>query len=200
MAGIKLVASEATAFFTQMYLRDYVRVDDEIDDQLIMDMGYAATDIIAKETGRTVSPTPSTWQLALDNAPNSEKPYIELLNPPIVSISSVKVYNSKNEESVLDSSDYMLDDFSMVPKLVFLDYTFPNDLRSVNSIIIEYTAGYGSIADTPQALKIAISEFFAFMYEHKGDDETGIELKLTPAFFDNLNPYKVTRFSTSVYD
>lgn len=200
MAGIKLIAHADTPLFTQSYLRDYVRVDDEIDDILIMDMGKAATNIIASRIGITVSSSPSTWRLAIDRAPISEYPYIELLNPPIQSIVSVKYYSKDNTATTVDPGKYYLDDFSTVPKLVFEDYNFPSNLRSVNAIEVEYTAGYMSLDDIPEGIKVAISEFFAFIYEHKGDDETGIELKLTPAFFDNLRPYEVMRFSASVYD
>ena len=200
MAGIKLIAHADTPLFSQSYLRDYVRVDDEIDDILIMDMGKAATNIIASRIGITVSASPSTWRLALDQAPNSENPYIELLNPPIQSIDSVTTYSNDNTQSVVDPSNYYLDDFSMVPKLIFENYNFPSNLRAVNAVEVEYTAGYMSLDDIPEGIKVAISEFFAFIYEHKGDDETGIELRLTPAFFDNLRPYEVMRFNATVYD
>ena len=47
--------------------------------------------------------------------------------------------------------------------------TFPTALRVANAIEITYVAGYASAAAVPEAIKTAIKQYVAYLYEHRGD-------------------------------
>lgn len=92
----------------------------------------------------------ATWQMWLDYWP--DKDYIQILLPPLQSVTSIKYYDTADTEATMTASDYFVDTKSQ-PGRVSLAYgcSWPSTtLRPANGICIEFVAGYGdTAADVP---------------------------------------------------
>jgi len=94
---------------------------------------------------------------------------------PVQSISEVKVYDFSNNETVIASSSYYLDNFDedMRGKMVVNENNsipLGTGTRTQNGVSIEYIAGYGDNAsDVPSALRRAIILIVGHMYANRGD-------------------------------
>lgn len=67
---------------------------------------------------------------------------IELLRPPVISVSAVRFYDSANVLQTVDAGDYYLTD-DLVPRVRFLDgYVAPCAYRRDDAVQVEYVAGY----------------------------------------------------------
>jgi uncharacterized phiE125 gp8 family phage protein len=108
-----------------------------------------------------------TWEIWLDEWP--EDPY-EVRYPPLISVTSIKYYDTDNTEYTMDAADYYVDTTSE-PGRIGLAYgcTWPSEtLRPINGIKITISAGYGAAAtDVPQAIRHAILLLIGHMYENR---------------------------------
>ncbi len=96
--------------------------------------------------------------------------YIELPKQPVVSIVSVKYFDTDNAEHTIDSANYYFDS----KKIVFSDVSFES-IRDLDSLSINYTAGFGStMADIPSNIKTAIKYYLSDLYNmhisYRGDN------------------------------
>lgn len=102
---------------------------------------------------------------------------IELPMPPLISVTSIKYYDTAGNQQTLSTSYYNVDTTSE-PGLVTLAYnqSWPT-VRSVHHTIeIIYKAGYGDAASAvPERVKQAIKLLVGHLYEHR---ETVSELTL----------------------
>lgn len=105
-----------------------------------------------------------TWERVLDAFP-ADNGAIELPNPPILAIASVKYLEAvAGAETTLDSSSYVLDKDSEPGWLVpATDVEWPDTYDTVNAVRVRYTAGYdadGTLcpANIKHALLIGVAE------------------------------------------
>jgi uncharacterized phiE125 gp8 family phage protein len=104
-----------------------------------------------------------TWYLWLDEWPE----YIEMPKSPLVSVTSVKYYDTSNTEATMTASDYYVDANSE-PGRIVLAYgkTWPSTtLRQANGICVEFVCGYGATSSyVPttfiQAMLLLISHWY----------------------------------------
>jgi len=89
---------------------------------------------------------------------------IDLPMPPLVSVSSVKTYDTLNTESTFDSAAYMLDG-SRGRLVLNSGYSWPTGLRAYRGVAIEYVAGYATI---PGPIVAGITAYAAHLYECRG--------------------------------
>lgn len=103
---------------------------------------------------------------------------LEIPLPPLVSVEAVRTYNRAGTSSVFSSSSYYLDTYAEPGALVLKDgYTWPVDLRDVNAVEIDFTAGYDTV---PPMLKIAMLQIAAHWYENRELFEIGTILARVP--------------------
>lgn len=214
MSGLKIVTGPAVTPVSRTEARNHLRLDDDVDDSLVRAYIQAATDWAENYTGRFL--VSRTCQMMLDGARELESPlwegmrtgpsnvayldHIELAAVPVISVESIKYYSDDDTQYTWAASNYFVDTFSEPAKVVLRDGgTYPTDLRAANGLEINFTAGYGSNPSAvPEAIKVAILQYIAFLYEHRGDNEAGMQSP--PVLRALLDPYRVLRFNTSAYN
>ncbi len=100
----------------------------------------AARDYVESQTGRTIHE--KTLEIALDCEPCGD--YIELPRAtPLISVTSVTLYDTASAPTVMDPADYIEDTYGMPGRIVLADgASWPSvTLRAVNGIVIRYKAG-----------------------------------------------------------
>ena len=214
MSGLKIVTGPAVTPVSRTEARNHLRLDDDVDDSLVRAYIQAATDWAENYTGRFL--VSRTCQMMLDGARELESPlwegmrtgpsnvayldHIELAAAPVISVESIKYYSDDDTQYTWAASNYFVDTFSEPAKVVLRDGgTYPTDLRAANGLEINFTAGYGSNPSAvPEAIKVSILQYIAFLYEHRGDNEAGMQSP--PVLRALLDPYRVLRFNTSAYN
>jgi len=166
----------------------------------------AAREMVEEYTGLAL--ITQTWKLTLDHWPNDRQPWWdgvrqgsidELLQSgrasqillPRYPLQAVNTINSDGV-SVTVASVFIVDTQQKPGRLIVKrGATWPTVLDNANGIDIEYTAGYGSSAsDVPAALRLAIIQMAAYMFEHRGDCDTASAMKMSGAQ-SLVNTYKV---------
>lgn len=196
-------------------VRNYLRLDDDVEETLIVALIAAARQWAENYTGRAfITRTVHQFQDSY-HYPNTYLPegvytgiyknmpntFIDLALTPVVSFTHVKAIDDAGTETTWDASNYYVDTVRDVPRLVLRDGgSFPSDLRSANGLKLVYDAGYGaSPINIPDAIKMAMMQYCTFMYEHRGDFESNKQLEPSKIIKSLLMPYQIMRFSTSPY-
>lgn len=165
----------------------WLRVDDDITDQdavitmLIKSMREYAENL----TGRTF--VQRTLELTLPHFPH----VIELPNPPLISVTHIKYYDTDGALQTLDSSVYEVDSYRE-PGLVRPAYlqSWESTRYVFNAVQVRYEAGYaptGSPTDyrenMPASLQIWMQARLASLYEHREQIVTGTTVSDLPRNF-----------------
>ena len=144
-------------------MKSFLRVDYNDDDDLILSMIKAVRKQCENFTGRSL--IEQNYSLFLDNI---DRNAIQLPKQPLISVLNVKVYDRDDMASVLSSDNYNVD---LIGGLVVLK-TGVNSVRDYNGIEIEFTSGYGVLAeDVPNDLVEGIKRSVSYLYENRGDDK-----------------------------
>ena len=214
MSGLKIITGPAITPVSRTEARNHLSLDEDIDDNQVRSYLQAAIDWAENYTGRFF--INRTCQMMLDGAREIDDilwegmrtgysmtryvDHIELAATPVVSVENIKYYNDSNTEGTWHASNYYVDTFSEPAKVTLrTGGTFPTDLRNYNGLEINFTAGYGDDAyQIPEPIRIAILQYATFLYEHRGDNEVGVEPSMIIKSL--LDPYRVLRFSSSAYD
>ena len=149
-----------------------------------------------------------TWKLTIDHWPNDRQQWWsgvrqgsidELLQSgrasqvflPRYPLQTVVAINA-DDVAVTVAEVFTVDTQQKPGRLVVKrSATWPTVLDNANGIDIEYTAGYGaSASDVPAALRLAIIQMAAYMFEHRGDCDTSSAMKMSGAQ-SMVNAYKV---------
>ena len=126
--------------------------------------------------------------------------FIELPRPPTSSVTHVKSYDDADTATTWATSNYYVDTVRNPARIVLRDGgTWPTDLRASNGVEVQYVAGYGSSrSDIPEPIRMAVLQYVAHLYEHRGDTEA--KTVEPPAMLKSLlQPYKIDRFGVSMY-
>jgi uncharacterized phiE125 gp8 family phage protein len=98
-----------------------------------------------------------TWTLYLDCWPKPECDGIRVPRPPLVSVASVKYYDTDAVQQTIDSADYYVGTGSEPGRIVPVAGYWPAvQLHRPDAIEIQFTAGYGPASAVPPAAKAAI--------------------------------------------
>jgi len=166
----------------------------------------AAREMVEEYTGLAL--ITQTWKLTLDHWPNDRQEWWdgvrqgsidELMQSgradqvllPRYPLQTVDAINS--DGVAVTVADVFIADTQQKPGrlIVKRGATWPTALDNANGIDIEYTAGYGtSASDVPAALRLAIIQMAAYMFEHRGDCDTASAMKMSGAQ-SLVNTYKV---------
>jgi uncharacterized phiE125 gp8 family phage protein len=167
--------------------KTHLRVDGNDEDAYIASLITVARTAAEDRTGRTL--ITSTWRYTIDEFPDA----IPLANPPIISIVSLQYKRDSDGVIVtLDSQDYLLDNVNQPGWVVpAFGKQWPATRDEINSVIVNYTAGYGSsAASVPAPLKQWILLAIGDMYDQSRSLSS--ERAMVPSkFVDSLlDPYR----------
>lgn len=215
MSGLTVVTKPADEPLGLTEVKDFLRLDDQIDDGFIRGFIIAARNFAENYTGKAL--ITRTLKFSIDGISEIDtglwegmktgpymtyyQDYIELPVAPAIAVSSIVYYDDADTQSTWSSSAYYVDTVRDPARVVLRDgQSFPTNLRKANGMEITYTAGYGSYpTDIPEAIRVAMLQFITFLYEHRGDFERFPPPKPPLIIESLLNPYKTLRFGTSPY-
>lgn len=187
--GLRRISAAATEPVTLAELKLQCRVD-TTDDDLLLGMFIAAARAKAENYTGTALIT-QTWEQTLDAFPPAQ---IELLRPPVATITSVTYVDELGATQTLSSSLYTLD-ASTYPGwlLPAFNTEWPDTQDSANAVTIRYVSGGAS---APDDVKAWILMTAAFMYTQREAMVLGGKIAEIPArFIDSLlDPYRVYKF------
>ena len=189
--GSVLTVAPATEPVTAAELRTHLRTDaTELPDAEANALITDARTEIENMTGLAF--ISQSWRLSIDRWPAGgeawwdgvrEMSITELYNSntlqslvlprwPLVSITSVTVYDEDSNASTVTVNDVFDVDTYQTPGRITLKrgQTWPIALRANNAIQVIYVAGYANAAAVPSTLKRAVKQLAAFLYSHRGDD------------------------------
>jgi uncharacterized phiE125 gp8 family phage protein len=154
----------------------HLRIDTDDEDTLIASYITAAREYCEGFQNRTYINT--VYELWLDEFPSDDE--IELPNPPLVSVTSVDVYDTSNTKTADTTlTNYYVDSYSNPGRLCLAyNCSWPSTtLREHNGICITFTAGFGTAASsTPQVVKqsilLLIGDYYAFREAGKASEQT----------------------------
>jgi len=158
------------------------------DDEYLLKLIIEAREEIEDTSGLAL--ISQTWQMTLDRWPGQrdqwwdgvrESPITELdggfpsiiepIRYPLISVDTINVYDEdSNSTAVTIASTFDIDLISR-PGRISLQRgaTWPIASRSINSVEINYTAGYGAaVSDIPTPLPRAVRNMAGYMYDHRG--------------------------------
>ena len=223
--SLVLKTAPATQIVSTADMKTYLQVDDATDDTEITEAIVASRQAIESYTGRSLINT--VWNLWLDGWPrdkSAENPpegvhnlpinsfdetlrYIVIPRPQLVSVASVKYYDTDDTVATFSSTKYFVDTKSEHGRVCLNDgENWPTVLlRPHNAIDIEFTGGYGTATtDIPDAVLLAMKQMVKFNYRvMTGGYEEGETLAfesdknksgLTDFVEKLLMPYRISRF------
>ena len=183
-------------------LADLLRLDSYEDPTFKFSL-HTATQAVIAYTGRALLEQTYTIQFegypgigtetaGLDRLYRIPQRWIELPYPPLISVESVKIVDPQGDEDVIPSTDYRIDTINEPGRINFKGY-WPNIGRN-DFLTIEYTAGYGDNPnDVPFGIRQGILMTAAYLYEHRGDCESGASAITQSGAAAALIPYKIMR-------
>jgi uncharacterized phiE125 gp8 family phage protein len=189
--GSVLTVAPATEPVTAAELRTHLRTDaTELPDAEANALITDARTEIENMTGLAF--ISQSWRLSIDRWPAGgeawwdgvrEMSITELYNSntlqslvlprwPLVSITSVTVYDEDSNASTVTVNDVFDVDTYQTPGRITLKrgQTWPVALRANDAIQVIYVAGYANAAAVPSTMKRAVKQLAAFLYSHRGDD------------------------------
>lgn len=209
MSGLKILTEPAQEPVTLQEVKEYLRVEDNTDERNLRPLIESARRLVEEYLNRTLIQT--TYQQFLDSFNELEDPlwegvrtgpylnyyknYIDLIKSPVSSVTHIKTYDDADTATTMASSKYYVDSVREPARIVLRQgETFPTALRVANAIEIQYVAGYSSPYSIPEPIRLAILQFIAHMYEHRGDMGNYLEARVIPPMIKSLlSPYVIHR-------
>lgn len=151
------------------------------DSGLLYRMIGAATKLVEAQTSRQF--IPATWTFYAD----CFEPEILLRVCPVQSIEAVRYVDPAGATQTLSPSAYQLDAVSEPARLVpAYGYTWPQTREQINSVEVEFIAGYADGASVPDHAKHAILLLVGHWYENREAVLTGTVSKEIELSFKTL--------------
>lgn len=170
--------------------RAHQRIDSTDENELIDAMLKSARGLAEDYTERSFIET--VWDYYLDCL---DERTIYLPRGKLVSVEFLKYYDVNGQLTTFSSSNYQVDTMRDRPRIVLNhNVCWPIlKLGKINSVQIQFTAGYGENADSvPTEIKLAINQLAAHWYEHREAYSDGFEVKQVPmTFYNLLKPFRI---------
>lgn len=178
--ALRLITAPAFEPVTLDEAKLHLRVDHDEEDALISSLIMASRTFVEQFTGRAL--VEQTWELVIDEFPIRE---IEIPRPPLISVNSVKYDDSSGTEQTLSTSDYSVDNVSEPGWVVPVVSGWPGVFEGINSVRINFVAGYASNnsppTDTiPASLKAAVLLQLGNLYENRESQVVGTVVNQLP--------------------
>lgn len=188
----RLITGPAIEPVTLADAKLHLHVDDSGEDALIQALIASARGQCEHILGRSIMP--QTWELVLDSFPADSD--IELLNPTIIGITSIKYIDANTgTEVTLAANQYALDkDNEPGWVMPVAGVTWPATADVANAVRVRYQAGYADAASVPEGIKSWIKLAVGVWYKNR---EAGVEAAITTLphdFFSGLlDRYRIWR-------
>lgn len=184
--ALKLITGPTSEPLTTAEAKAHLRVDVTDDDTLIGTLIVAARQAVEQETARALMP--QTWELGLDCFEGE----IRIPRAPLTAISSIKYVDSNGILQTMSSSDYLLDDYSIPPRLTPVYGTsWPGTREQTAAVLIRFTAGYTNAAAVPQEIKQWMLLRIGMLYENRESVAAGVQFSAMPFVDRLLDAYRV---------
>lgn len=159
---------------------------DTTDDAVVTALITSARMACEQELGRSL--ITQTWTMTASNFPDDG---FTLRWPTIISVTSVKYYDTSNVQQTLATSVYGLD-ATQEPGRLYLKsgQSWPDVYDRPEAVEVIYTAGYGAASAVPEGIKSWIKCMVAHYYDTRS---AASETKLEPLPFiaGLLDPFRV---------
>jgi uncharacterized phiE125 gp8 family phage protein len=162
-------------------LRDHLRIDDEVDDAVLVALNNACRTQCEELLGRAL--ITQTWAYKLDTLP----PVIRLPRPPLQSISTIVYTDDAGDPQTLAASLYRVD--TSEPGRITPAYgeSWPTVLPVTSAITVTFVAGYGDDpADVPESIRAWIKLYVAHLFENREPAVVGTVAAKVPDTLDAL--------------
>jgi len=154
-------------------VKDYLRVDTNVDDSLIADLISSAREEVEDWTRRKMMV--QTWDYYLDAFP--QKNYIILPFGRLNSVTSVKWKDTDGTETTLvENTDYLVETNGDQLGKIILPYgeTWPSGpFYTTHAIVIRFVCGWTAMSSVPGKIRTAIKLRVAARYEDRGESVVG---------------------------
>ena len=204
MRGLTLVTAPAAEPVSLAEAKAHLRIDSADDDSLIGALITAAREAAEAHTRRAL--VSQTWRLTLDRFPAAPLPWwdgvrqaadtpgdggvIELPRPPLVSVTSVTVYDDADNPTVTPAASYYVDADNEPGRVVLRSgKTWPVVGRVAGGVELLFVAGYGAASAVPQALRQGMLLLIGRLYENR--EAEAAPPGLPPAVTALWRPYRV---------
>lgn len=180
--GLKLITPPSTEPVTLTEVKSQLRIDSTTEDTYLGTLITAAREYCEMFQNRAF--VSQTWELTLDTWPCFP---LKLPMPQLVSVTSIKYYDTANVETTWASSNYFVDVDSETGR-VGLGYNISlptTTLRPINAVKIRYVAGYADAAAVPLRTKQAILMLVGHMHENR-ETVSPVDLKEIPFAVSSL--------------
>ena len=213
MAGITVVTEPTTDPLDVQDVKNFLRLDENEDEMYVRSLIGSAREYV--ESYCNISLINRTLKFSLDylyevDVPLWEgtrlgpditirKTVIDLPNSPVSSVTSITTFDDADTGTVFAASKYYVDTSAKPARVVLRNgETWPTALRVGNAIEIVYVAGFGSSPrQVPESIRLAMLQYIAFMYEHRGDFER-FPAPTMPSSVDTLlMPHRIMSFSSN---
>jgi len=215
MAGIRVVTEPTRRALDVRDVKNFLKLDDDADEIMVRTMMSVASDFVENYTGRSL--INRSLELFIDGVFEIDYPLfegtrtgpdmyfrrrvIELPSSPISSVSSISTFSDDDTETTFSASSYFVDTVTQPARIVLRNgATWPTSLRVANGIKIEYVAGYGPTPATiPEPLRLAMYQYIAYLYEHRGDFERFPPPEMPTSIQALIQPYRILNFSANPF-
>jgi uncharacterized phiE125 gp8 family phage protein len=184
---VRVLTPPATEPLSLAEAKLHLRVDGTDEDALITALIVAARESAEHELGRAL--ITQTLRLTLDAFPAEGG--IELLRPPVPSITQLQYVDTAGATQTLLNTAYSLDAVSQ-PSWLLPAYgtTWPATRAQANAVWVDYVAGYGLAAAVPQAIKQWLLLAVGDMYANR--ERSGEKAAVPHGFVAGLlDPYRI---------
>jgi uncharacterized phiE125 gp8 family phage protein len=141
-------------------VKEYLKFDQDIDDQIILRLISAVTHSSEKYTG--LSFVTKTLTVLGDNWNCEELPY-----GPHQSIESVVRVNYDNTETTLTADEYSTSGLNYLTVKCGRSFKLSSPWSEINRMKVTYVAGFGDQSMVPDGIKLAILKEVAELYENR---------------------------------
>jgi len=194
MGTYALVTAPTVEPVTTAEAKLHLRVDIDADDALIAALIQAAREQVEAVTDRAL--ITQTWAWHADAFPQTDT--LELLLPPLQSVTSITYTDADGDVHTFASSNYQVDTASAPGRIVLVSgASWPADtLRAANGVTVTFVAGYGDAGSAvPASLRAAMKLLVGHWYEHREQVVLGTGAREVPMGATMLMwPYRVVTF------
>ena len=187
--GLKLITAAGSEPITLTQLKAQCRVD-TTDDDAVLTLAIAAARAKAENyTGTAI--ISQTWEQTLDAFPEAE---IELLKPPVTSITSLTYIDTAGATQTISAGNYALDAGTFPGWLLpAYGYEWPETREQANAVTLRYVTGYADATAVPGDMRAWLLMTAAFIYAQREVMVLGGKVAEIPSRFCDslLDPYRV---------
>ncbi len=150
----------------------FAKIDTSADDAVVTSLNATATNIIAREMGKSFVET--DWLLTMDCFPCTltlctGQRYFQICRTPLMSVTEIRYLDTDGTQQTLATTEYVVDtQFEPARIAENENVSWPDTQNVVNAVEVEFKSGYGSTAAAvPDRFKTIILLFFTHLYEHR---------------------------------